>query len=162
MTAAFSVATSPSRLHGRPMDRLERTHRAWLEGLRTAVARAEARDSGVWPRWNAIRDLDTFFRDQFDRERKVMDGLGPSIGSDGVNQRWAAGELVAALRWQLRHAPALCHRTDEFSTITGKLLRAVEYWFAAVEDAVRPFEWDDLSARAREEIASLCAGVAER
>jgi hypothetical protein len=162
MTAAFPVATRPSRLHGRPMDRLERTHRAWLGELRTAVAHADAGESGIWPRWKAIRSLDTFLMDQFDRERKAMDGLSPRIGGNGVRQLWAAGELVEALRWQLRHAAGLCHRADEFSTITGKLLRALEYWFTAVEDVMRPFEWDDLSAREREEIASLGAGVAER
>jgi hypothetical protein len=156
MTVAIPILGRPSAsLIGRPADRLERTHCAWLDGLRTAVASAHAGESGIWPRWNAIRYLDTFFRDQFDPERKVMNDLGPTIGGDGVRRLWAAGELVEALRWQLRHAAGLCHRADEFSSITGKLLRAVEYWCAAVEDVVRPFDWDDLPAQAREEIASL-------
>jgi len=154
MTAAFHVATGPTRLHGRPMDRLARTHRAWLDELRTAVVHADAGESGIWPRWKAIRSLDTFLMDHFDRERKAMESLGPRIGGNGVRQLWAAGELVEALRWQLRHATGLCHRADEFSTITGKLLRAVEYWFAAVEDVVRSVEWNDLPAGVREVIAA--------
>jgi len=162
MTAAVPVATRPSRSNERPTDRLARTHRAWLEGLRTCVAHADSSDSGIWPRWNAIRYLDTSFRDQFDRERKAMDALGPTVGGDSARQLWAAGELVEALRRQLRQSAGICHQPAEFSAVTTKLLRAAEYWFDAVECAVRPLEWDDLSARTREELAGMGAGALER
>src|ERR1051326_493227 len=110
MTAAAPTATAcPARSDERPADRIRRTHRACLERLRTVVAGADGKDSGIWPRWNAVRRLDTFFRDRFDRERGAMDDLSRSAGRDAAFRLWTAGELVEALRWQLRHSTGLCH-----------------------------------------------------
>lgn len=163
MTVAFPTDTRPAARPGdRPMDRLERTHRAWVDALRTVVSSADAAEAGIWPRWNAIRYFDTFLQDQFDRERKAMDRLGPSIGSDGVGRLWPAGELVGALRWQLRHAAGLCHWAPEFSTIMWKLVKAVECWFAAVEATIGSLEWDRLPSETRQELLSLTAEAAPR
>ena len=155
MTAAHTIATPPLHpLSGRLGDRFEQIHRQWLHDLREAVDTVEVKDSGIWGRWNAIRYVDTTFSGQFDRERGAIERLR-QIDESHVTQLWVAGELVTMLRWQLCHSVGLCHRAAEFSDITARLLRAVEYWFAAVEDIVGPLDWADLSRQARQDMASL-------
>jgi hypothetical protein len=155
MTAAYTIATPPPfPPSGRLGDRLEQIHRQWLHDLREAVDKAEEKDSGIWGRWNAIRYVDTTFSGQFDRERGALERLS-QIDESHVTQLWVAGELVTMLRQQLCHAVGLCHRAAEFTDITARLVRAVEYWFAEVEDIVGALDWADLSSKARQDIASL-------
>jgi hypothetical protein len=153
------VHTTPaarlSRSDGRLGERLQRMHRQWLKELRATVEEARAKDSGIWPRWSAIRYVDTVFSGQFDRERSGIERLSPTIDPGHVKHLWAAAELVTMLRWQLRQHVGLCHRPAEFSVITAKLLRAVEYWYAEVEDAVGPLRWDDVPAQMRQDLNSL-------
>jgi hypothetical protein len=155
MTAAHTIArTPPLGPSGRLGERLEQMHRQWLHDLREAVDKVEAKDPSIWERWNAIRYVDTIFSEQFDRERGAVERLR-QIDESHVTQLWVAGELVTMLRWQLCHSVGLCHRAAEFSDMTARLLRAVEYWFAAVEDIVGALDWADLSSQARRDIASL-------
>ena len=124
-------------------------HRQWLQDLRARVENTKAKDRNVWARWEAIRYVDTVFSGQFDGERRVIGRIteGPVL--------WVAGELVSNLRWQLRNSVGLCHHHAEFSLVMGKLVRALEYWFAAVEEVVGATRWADLSAETRRELASL-------
>jgi hypothetical protein len=124
-------------------------HRQWLQELTAKVKKAKAEDWGIWPRWEAARYVDTVFSGRFDRERSAMNRLADSA------LLWVAGELVANLRWQVRNRVGLCHRETEFSTLMDKLVRAVEYWFGAVEDIAGPIKWADLSPEARQDLSSL-------
>ena len=135
MTAVSTTsAPSSSRTEGRLGPRLEEMHRQWLQDLRARVENTKAKDRNVW---------------QFDGERRVIGRIteGPVL--------WVAGELVSNLRWQLRNSVGLCHHHAEFSLVMGKLVRALEYWFAAVEEVVGATRWADLSAETRRELASL-------
>lgn len=145
----------PAHPDGRLGERLQRMHRQWLQELRAAVDETEAKDAGIWSRWNAIRYMDTVFSGRFDRERRAIESLSPTIDPDQVNHLWVAGELVTMLRWQLDQHVGLCHRPTEFAVITAKLLRAVEYWYAAVERVVGPLRWDDVPAQVRQDLDSL-------
>jgi hypothetical protein len=148
-------AARPARSNGRLGERLQRMHREWLQELRAAVVETKAKDAGIWPRWSVIRYVDTVFSSQFERERRVIESLSPTIDPGQVNHLWVAGELVTMLRWQLRQHVGLCHRPTEFAVITANLLRAVEYWFAAVEGFVGPLRWDDVPAQVRQDLNSL-------
>jgi hypothetical protein len=64
-------------------------------------------------------------------------------------------ELLAILGWQLDHLVGICHRAEEFSTVTLKLVSAIQHWCHEVEDALGPPTWDDLSDQARQLLASL-------
>jgi hypothetical protein len=124
-------------------------HRQWLRDLRAQVDNTRAKDRNVWARWEAIRYVDTVFSSRLDGERSAIARITEST------VLWVAGELVSNLRWQLRNSVGLCHHHAEFSLIVGKLVRALEYWFAMVEDVVGPTRWADLSLEARREFASL-------
>ena len=152
-----TIATSPSPLSTRRLeDRLKQMHRDWLANLRVAVERVDAKDSVVWARWKAIRYVDTVFSAQFERERRVVvEGLSPAIDEDQVTPLWVAGELVALVRWQLRHLVGLCHHGAEYSAVTAKLLTAVDHWFAAVEEAVAAASWEAVPSRVGQDLASL-------
>jgi hypothetical protein len=154
MTAVHTTpAARPARSDGRLGERLQRRHRQWLKELRAAVEETKAKDAGIWPRWRVIRYVDTVFSGQFDRERSAMERLAQHIEPEEV--LWVAGELVSMLRWQLRQSVGLCHHAAEFAAVTAKLLRAVEYWFAAVEGLMGPLRWDDVPAQVRQDLNSI-------
>jgi hypothetical protein len=156
MTAVHTTpAARPARSDGRLGERLQRMHRQWLQELRATVEEAKAKDSGIWPRWRFIRYVDTVFSGRFDRERRAIESLSPTIDPGQVDHLWVAGELVTMLRWQLGQHVGLCHRPTEFAVITAKLLRAVEYWFAAVEELGGLLRWDDVPAQVCQNLASL-------
>jgi len=150
MTAATISPAAPStRDDGRLGLPLGEMHRQWLQELRANVRRATAKDRDIWGRWETIRYIDTVFSSRFDRERSAINRLAES------GPLWVSGELVANLRWRLRTAVGLCHHATEFSTLTDKLVRAVEYWFAMVEDTVGPIRWADLSAEVQRDLGAL-------
>lgn len=150
MIAAETSSAPPSfQPDGRLGPRLERIHRQWLRELRARMEQPKAKDRNIWARWEVIRYLDTEFSHRFDQERSAIGRIaeGPVL--------WVAGELVSNLLWQLRNNVGLCHHGAEFSSLSGKLVRAVEYWFTTVEDVVGPARWGDLSPEARAELASV-------
>jgi hypothetical protein len=49
----------------------------------------------------------------------------------------------------------VCPRAEEFSTMTLKLLNAIDHWCHEVEDALGQLTWDDVSDEARRLLASL-------
>lgn len=150
MTAANTRSAPPSSsIAGRLGPRLEEMHRQWLRDLRARVENTKAKDRNIWARWEAVRYVDTEFSGRFDRERGAIDRLTENA------LLWAAGELVSNLRWQLRNSVGLCHRETEFASLMDKLVRAVAYWFATVEDTVGPITWADLSPEARQDLSSL-------
>ncbi len=148
------------RREGRLGDRLEPIHRACLRDLRAFVEAAKDEDRDIWPRWNAIRHVDTVFSGRFDRERLAVEALRHLLAADDADRLWATAELVAALRWQLRHAVGLCQHGAEFAVITGKLLKAVECWFVAVEEIAGRLSWDEVPAAVREDVTFLGTGIA--
>lgn len=150
MTAATtSPAPPPTRADGRLGPLLGEMHQQWLQELRAKVERARTKDRDIWARWEAVRYVDTVFSGRFDRERTAINRLAESA------LLWVGAELVSNLRWQLRNSVGLCHHGTEFSNLTDKLIRAVEYWFAAVEDIAGPIRWADLSNEARQELGGL-------
>jgi hypothetical protein len=149
IAATTSSAAPATRDDGRLGVPLGEMHRQWLKELRANVERATAKDRDIWRRWEAIRYVDTVFSGRFDRERSAINRLTESA------PLWVSGELVSNLRLQLRNSVGLCHHATEFSTLTDKLVRAVEYWFAMVEDVMGPIKLADLSREARQELAAL-------
>jgi hypothetical protein len=130
-------------------------HRQWLKELCAGVEAAKAKDAGIWPRWHLIRYVDTVFSGRFDRERSAIERLAQQIEPEELVDLWVAGELVSMLRWQLRQSVGLCHHAAEFAVVTAKLLKAVEYWFAALEESVGPLRCDDVPALVRQELTSI-------
>ena len=156
MTVAYPIATTPTtESSARLVGRIEYAHHNWLQALREAVDAVTTRDTGIWPRWNAIRYVDTTFTSQFNRERGVLARLTQTIDERQATRLWIAGELVTRLRWQISNSLGLCHHAAEFSDLTARLLRAAEHWFAAVEETVQSLRWDDVPVQVREEFASL-------
>jgi hypothetical protein len=156
VTAAnVSLNISSSSRNGRLGDRLAPIHRRCLRDLCALVESANAPGRDIWPRWNAIRYVDTIFSGRFDRERHAIEELDHLLVADEADRLWVAAELVAALRRQLRQSVGLCHHGAEFAEITAKLLRAVEYWFTAVEELTGLLPWDDIPAAVREDVDLL-------
>jgi hypothetical protein len=154
VTQPVSIELS-ARPAGRLGDYLTPIHRRWLHDLRAVLDTVETRDADIWPRWNAIRYIDTGFSGQFDRERAAIEKLSHIIGDKKNTRLWVAGELIAMVRWQLCHSVGLCHHAGEFSAITAKLLRAVGHWFSEVEGIVGPVSWTELPIQTRQDLTSL-------
>jgi hypothetical protein len=99
--------------------------------------------------------VDTVFSGRFDRERGAIERLAQHLEPEEIIRLWIAGELVSLLRWQLRQSVGLCHHAAEFAGVTSKLLKAAEYWFAALEESVGPLRCDDVPAQVRQELTSI-------
>lgn len=142
---------TPKRL--RPV--LEREHRQWIQEVVAALEPAERPDAGAWARWNALRYLQTTFPARLDRERRLVEGVVPDLTDDQREILWALGELLDALRQQLDHLIGLCHRADQFSAVTGKILTALRHWCRAVEDNLGPLTIAVMPRQSREVLAQL-------
>lgn len=149
IAADTSSAPRASQPEGRLGPTLERMHRQWLRELRAHVEQPKAKDRNIWARWEVIRYVDTVFSRQLEQERSAVRRIaeGPVL--------WVAGELASNLLWQLRNNVGLCHHGAEFSSLIGKLVRAVDFWFTTVEDVVGQTRWADLSSEARQELGAL-------
>ena len=117
---------------------LEREHRQWIQEVTAILEPAERPDAGVWARWNALRYLQTTFPARLAKERQLVEGVAPDLTDEQREILWALGELLDALRQHLDHLIGLCHRADEFSARTGKILTALRHWCRAVEDDLGP------------------------
>lgn len=155
MTAALSPKTCSTSRDERLGERLEPIHRACLRDLRAFVGAVTAKDRDIWARWNAIRYVDTVFSGRFDRERHAIEELRHTLPAEDVDRLWVNGELVGALRWQLRNSVGLCHHGAEFAEISSKLLRAVQCWFVAVSTITGNLAWEALPAGVQDDIGFL-------
>jgi hypothetical protein len=134
---------------------LEREHRQWIEELKAVLEPAQRAEAGTWARWNALRYLQTTFSARLDRERRLVERLQSALTGSERELLWALGELLAALRQQLDQMISLCHQPERFSSITGKLLTALEYWCGAVEKDLGALPIASLVSPSREELAQL-------
>ena len=156
MTVTQPVSrTLPTRPGGRLGDKLTPIHRRWLRDLRAVLDKVEGEDAAIWPRWNAIRYIDSVFSGQFDKERAAIEKLSHTISEKQITRLWVAAELIAVVRWQLCHSVGLCHHAGEFSAITVRLLRAAEHWFSEVEEIVGPVCWTELPMQTQQALTSI-------
>jgi hypothetical protein len=134
---------------------LEREHRQWIDEVVAALAPAKAPDAGPWARWNALRYLQTTLPAHLDRERRLVQGLAAELTDDQQETVWALGELLEAQRAQLGHLIGLCHRAEQFATVTGKIVTALRHWCRAVENDLGPLMVEAMPRRSREVLARL-------
>lgn len=130
-------------------------HAEWLLEMRGVLDAAQRPGAGTWIRWSAIHYVDTVFSARFEQEREVVERLRLEVGAGHAGGPWVGAEFLAILRWQLDHLVGVCPRAEEFSTMTLKLLSAIDHWCHEVEDALGQLTWDDLSDEARRLLASL-------
>jgi hypothetical protein len=120
--------------------RLEREHREWIQEVMAVLEPADRPEGGPWARWNALRYLQQTFPAHLEQERRLVAGIAPDLTAEQREILWALGELLDALRTHLDHLVGLCHRAEEFSATTGKILTALRHWCQAVEDSLGPLE----------------------
>jgi hypothetical protein len=134
---------------------LEREHRLWTEDVVAALEPASRPDAGTWARWNALRYLQTTFPARLDQERQMVEGMTADLTEDQREILWALGELLDALRLQLDHLIGLCHRAQQFSLVTGKIVTTLGPWCRAVEDGLGPHAITIMPRGSREVLAQL-------
>jgi hypothetical protein len=147
---------TPERL--RPA--LEREHRQWIQEVIAVLEPAERPDAGAWPRWNALRYLQTTFPARLDKERRMVEGVVPDLTDEQREILWALGELLDALRQHLDHLIGLCHRPEQFSAITGRIVTALRHWCRAVEDDLGPLTMAVMPRQSREVLVELAPETA--
>ena len=134
---------------------LEREHRQWIDEVVAALAPAKGPEAGPWARWNAISYMRTNFCAHLDRERRLVQGLAAELTDEQYEILWALGELLEAQRAQLDHQIDLCHRAEQFATVTGKIVTALRHWCRAVEKDLGPLMVEAMPLQSREVLARL-------
>jgi hypothetical protein len=150
MTAATAPRTASAFEIKTPMlAYLQGLHQRWLQEVRWMVDPARRGDAGVWMRWRAIQYLATSFTRRFERERRAVISLHDHLTGAQAGHLWVAGELITQLVDRLESLVGMCHRAEEFSAVTLKVLTALEYWCQQVEDALGPVRWGEVSPESR-------------
>ena len=139
---------------------LRETHNRWLQEVRDTLDPAAGPEAGSWSRWTAVQHVEKKFFPCFEREREILQALHDRFGGTMTARLWASAELLVLLRWQLDQLASLCHRPNEFSTVTSKLKTAIEHWFQEVETALSSLGWGDLPEDVRQALQEL-EGVKE-
>ena len=134
---------------------LRTIHASWLQEVRSVLNPARSADAGVWVRWRANRYIQTDLASRLDLEREAITAARGLLTGDQQSNLWALGELHDSLRRYLDQAVGICQRTEEFSTVTLKLLRALGHWCDGVEDAVGQARWRDLPPASRRVFKAL-------
>lgn len=140
---------------------LEREHRQWIDEVVTSLAPAKGPNAGPWARWNALRYLQTTFPARLDRERRLVQDMSARLTEEQQETLWALGELLDAQRAQLDHLIGLCHRAEQFSTVTGKIVTTLRRWCRAVENDLGPLLVEAMPRQSREVLARLAPETAE-
>ena len=155
IAGATASATMTTKELLRP--RLEREHARWIEEVRAALEPAQRADAGAWARWNALRYLQSTFPARLDQERRMVQSASGALSDDQRDNLWALSELLDALREHLDHLVGLCHRAEQFSTVTDKILTALSHWCRAVEADLGPMPATTVSPTTRDLLAQLSA-----
>lgn len=129
---------------------LAREHAQWLAEVTATLSAAQHPDAGAWARWNALRYLQTTFPHRLAEERRLVESVAARLRDDQRATLWALGELLDSLRCQVDHLIGLCHRADDFSTITGKIVTALQHWCRTVEADLGPLSWSAVPPELRE------------
>lgn len=132
-------------------------HAQWLDEVTAMLSAAQQPDAGAWARWSALRYLQTTFPHRLAEERRLVDSVAARLSDDQRATLWALGELLDSLRCQLDHLIGLCHRADDFSTITRKIVTALQHWCRAVEADLGPLHWSAVPAELREGLGRAIA-----
>lgn len=147
---------TPTRL--RPI--LEREHKQWIQEVMAVLEPAERPEAGPWARWNALRYLQTTFAERLVQERRLVKGILPDLTDEQREMLWALGELLDALRMHLDRLIGLCHRAEEFSSITRRILTALQHWCRAVENDLGSLSIAVIPRQSREVLALLAPQTA--
>lgn len=139
---------------------LEREHRQWIQEVMAVLEPAERPGAGAWARWNALRYLQTTFPARLDQERRLIEGVVPGLTDEQREVLWALGELLDALRQQLDLLIGLCHRAEQFSAVTGRIVTALQHWCRAVENDLGPLTLGAMPRQSREVLAQLAPETA--
>jgi hypothetical protein len=150
MTAAAAVRTIATAEIRTPMlPFLQGMHARWLEEVRRILGPARGPDASIWARWSATRYLAEGFARRLERERRAVASLHEHLTSAQASHLWAAGELLTQLVQRLEHLTGLCHRSEEFSSVTSSLLTALDYWCQQVDEALGPVRWGEVPPESR-------------
>ena len=155
MTYATADSQAVGGNAGQLLTAVQETHGPWLEESRKLLDSARSPEAGIHTRWSAIHYLTTTVSHRFELERTAVESLGQMVDPGHAAQLWVAAELMATLLWQVDHSVGLCHRSDEFSTLTHKLDKAMVHWCRAVENALSRVRWGDIPEQARRRFALL-------
>jgi hypothetical protein len=74
--------------------RLQREHASWLDEVAEALGPAERAEAGPWARWNALRDLETTFSEQVERERQMVQEMAARLTEPRRARHWPLCELL--------------------------------------------------------------------
>lgn len=131
MTAA-SVTSSPAR--DQPLEEaLRPVHNAWIAEARRFLEPALEPGADFWTRWSAVRYLDDEFREQYRRERALVEELHSFLPPVEVVRLMHGADRIFQLRLALDRVGRRRGTSPEVAAATRDLLTQMGVWCAEIE-----------------------------
>jgi hypothetical protein len=130
-------------------------HNTWMEETRRFLDPAAEPGADFWIRWAAVRYLSDDFRDQYRRERALVDELRPFLRPDVAARLVREGDRLFRLRLELDRIGRRRGTAAEVAAGTRDLLEQLGVWCAEIELAANGLTRDALPAEATDLLAHL-------
>jgi hypothetical protein len=140
---------------------LQDAHWDWRKEVEDALDHVRMPETGVWERWAAVRYLMDQFLPRLERETQVLTRMADQLPDAQSGHIWALDELLQFLCRHLCELGTMPQCGPAFAEGVTKLLRALHFWCAEVDEAIRMVEQDELGPEATREFDSLLEPGAE-
>jgi hypothetical protein len=134
---------------------LRDSHWEWRKEVENALAQVRTPEAGVWARWAAVRYLMDQFLPRLERETHILTGMADQLPAAQSGHIWALGELLEFLCHHLCELGTMPQCGPAFADGVTKLLRALHFWCAEVDEAIKTVEQDELGPEATRDFDTL-------
>jgi len=134
---------------------LRDAHWEWRKEVEDALEQVRMPETCVWGRLAAVRYLTDQFLPRLERETQILTGMAHLLPAAQSGHIWALGELLQFLCRHLCELATMPQCGPAFADGVTKLLRALHFWCAEVDEAIKEIEQDELGAEAAREFNSL-------
>jgi hypothetical protein len=134
---------------------LRDAHWEWRKEVEDALDQVRMPETGVWARWAAVRYLMDQFLPRLERETHILTGMADQLPAAQSGHIWALAELLQFLCHHLCELGTMPQYGPAFADGVTKLLRALHFWCAEVDEAIKTVEQDELGPEATRELDSL-------
>jgi len=134
---------------------LRDAHWEWRKEVEDSLDQVRMPETGVWERRAAVGYLMEQFVPRLERETHILTDMADRLPAAQSGHIWALGELLQFLCRHLCDLGTMPQYGPAFADGVTKLVRALHFWCAEVDEAIRTVEQDEVGCEATREFDSL-------
>jgi hypothetical protein len=134
---------------------LRTVHDIWIHQIESYTSSAVAPEATFWNRWTAVRYLADEFQSQYQRERALLEELGPFLSSGAIQSLAEEADRILQLHRLVDSVGRRRGTAKTLSVFTRKLLDAVLRWCGDFELTTGEISRDSLGGQAQQVLAEL-------